>query len=399
MQSFRLNKKVLKVIKFISVICLCAVFWTTPLFAQAKYDVKKVNENVYILTQLWQGNANVNLGVVIGKDQVLLINVMMLNSATALEQEIRKITDFPITYVINSDSDPYNHHANAYFANKGATIVSHYNMKYSRAYYDVLFKDSISIPIGDEVVTAYHTPSHTLDHIDVHLEKSNVLFMSDGFRTNWLTYTGPNGLEGVVTGINKAISLSDENTIIVSGNTSKNPHFYFGSKKQLIANKEIYTKFAKRVGQLYETGLKAEEMSMDVELNAIVRDLEAYPILGPYLKYQIQELLEVDFSKGYQLTNNELMAYVGVYKLTDGKVIEIVLKDGKLFAIQKGAFYFELKPISKDTFDFKGSTSNDYIKFNWSPSGELLGLSPILENKGWWSTIITQGIYKKISSI
>ena len=100
--------------KFLSITGLYAVLlWTTPLFAQAKYDVKKVNENVYILTQLWEGNANGNLGVVIGKDQVLLINTMMLNSAPLLEQEIRKITDFPITYVINSDSDPFNHHANS----------------------------------------------------------------------------------------------------------------------------------------------------------------------------------------------------------------------------------------------------------------------------------------------
>ncbi len=382
--------------KFLHILSIYYVFLFTPqLVAQAKYDLKKVNENVYILTELWEGNANGNLGMVIGNDQVLLINSMMMSSASSLEKEIQKITDLPITYVINSDSDPYNHHANTFFADKGATIVSHYNMKYSTAYHGILFKDSISIPIGDEVVTAYHTPSHTLDHVDVYLEKSNVLFMSDGFKTNWLTYTGPNGLEGVMTGIDKAISLSDEHTIIVSGNTSKNPRFYFGSKDQLITNKKVYIEFAKRVGQLYENGLKAEEMSMDVELNAIVRDLEAYPNLGPYLKYQLEELLEVDFSQGYQLTNNELMAYVGVYNLPNAAPIEIVLEGEKLFARQEGAFYFELKPISKDTFDFKGSTSNDYLKFKRSSNGELLGLSPILESMGWWSKVITQGDYIK----
>jgi len=381
-------------------VSLCFVFMLAPpIFSQAKYDVRKVNESVYILTELWDGNTNGNLGVVIGKTQVLLVNAMMLSSAPSLEKEIRKITKLPITYVINSDSDSYNHHANAYFVNKGATIVSHYNMKYSKAYHDVLFKDSISIPIGNEIVTAYHTPSHTLDHIDVYLEKSNVLFMSDGFRANWLTYTGPNGLEGVVTGIDKAILLSDEHTIIVSGNTSKKPSSYFDNKNRLVANKRIYTKFAKRVGQLYEKGLNAEEMSLDVKLNDMVKSFEAYPDLKPYLKYQIQELLEVDFIKDYELTHNELMTYVGVYKLTNVGVIEIVLEGGKLFARQEGAFYFELKPISKDTFDFKGPISNDYLKFKLSSSGEILSLSPILEKSGWWSNVITQGNYKKINSI
>ncbi|OAD90730.1 hypothetical protein A7A78_14275 [Aequorivita soesokkakensis] len=373
--------------------------WATPLFAQAKYDVKKVNENVYILTELWEGNANGNLGMVIGKDQVLLINSMMMNSASSLEKEIQKITDLPITYVLNSDSDPYNHHANTYFANKGATIVSHYNMKYSTAYHDILFKDSISIPIGDEVVTAYHTPSHTLDHIDVHLEKSNVLFMSDGFKSNWLTYTGPNGLEGVVTGIDKAISLSDEHTIIVSGNTSKNPRFYFGNKDQLITNKKVYIEFAKRVAQLYEKGLHAEEMSLDAKLNDIVKDLEAYPNLKPFLIYHIQELLEVDFSKDFTLTPNELTAYVGVYKLSDTRVIEIVFEEGKLFARQEGVFYFELKPINKNTFDFKGPTSDDHLKFYLSSDETIYSLTPILEKKGSWSNMVTQGEYRKTISI
>lgn len=375
-----------------------AFLFAPQLVAQAKYDVKKVNENVYILTELWEGNANGNLGVVIGNDQVLLINSMMMNSASSLEKEIRKITDLPITYIINGDSDPYNHHANTYFASKGATIVSHYNMKYSTAYHDILFKDSISIPIGDEVVTAYHTQSHTLDHIDVYLEKSNVLFMSDGFRTNWLTYTGPNGLEGVVTGIDKAISLCDENTIIVSGNTSKKPRFYFGNKDQLITNRKVYIKFSERVGQLFQKGLKAEEILIDVELNAIVSELEAYPNLEPYLKYQIEELLEVDFKEGYKLAHNELMTYVGLYKLTDEKIIEIVLEDGKLFARQKGAFLFELKPISKEEFDFKGPTSNDCLKFKVSSSDKVESLSPILEKNGWWSNVITQGNYKKVNT-
>ncbi|OWW24476.1 hypothetical protein B4Q04_14255 [Zobellia sp. OII3] len=372
-----------------------AFLFAPQLVAQAKYDVKKVNENVYILTELWEGNANGNLGMVIGNDQVLLINSMMMNSASSLEKEIRKITDLPITYIINGDSDPYNHHANTYFADKGATIVSHYNMKYSTAYHDILFKDSISIPIGDEVVTAYHTPSHTLDHIDIHLEKSNVLFMSDGFRTNWLTYTGPNGSQGVEAGIDKALTFSDKNTIIVSGNTSKNPRFYYGNKNRLITNREIYAKFASRVGQLYENGLNAEEMSLDAALNDIVKDLEAYPILKPYLKYQIQELLEVDLSKGYKLTHNEFMSYVGIYKLADAKVIEIVFEEGNLFARQEGAFYFELNPISKRMFDFKGPTSNDYLKFKISSNREVLGVSPILEKNGWLSNVLTQGDYIK----
>lgn len=69
---------------------------TSHLMAQAKYDVKKVNDHVYVFTELWDANANGNCGVVIGDNKVLLINSMMLSSAADLEKEIQKITDLPI---------------------------------------------------------------------------------------------------------------------------------------------------------------------------------------------------------------------------------------------------------------------------------------------------------------
>lgn len=264
---------------------------TSHMMAQATYDVKKVNENVYIFTEHWDADANGNCGVVIGDKEVLLINSMMLASAPDLEKEIRKITDLPIAYVINSDSDTFNHHANAYFADRGGIILSHEKMKYANAYHKVLFKDKISIVLGHEVVTAYHTPSHTLDHIDVHLEKSNVLFMSDGFQPHWLTYTGPNGLKGVVNGIDKAISLSDEHTLIVPGNTSKDPKHYFGNKQQLIRNREVYIQLNHRVVDLHQKGYTVKEIASDERVNDVIKILEAYPDKRPYLEYYIEEIL------------------------------------------------------------------------------------------------------------
>lgn len=270
-------------------------FSTFQMLAQAKYDVKKVNDHVYIFTELWDGLSNGNCGVLIGDKEVLIINSMMMGSAPDLEKGIRKITDLPIGFVINSDSDTYNHHANTYFADKGATIISHENIKYSEAYHQLLFKDEISISIGDEEVTAYHTPSHTLDHVDVYLENSNVLFMGDGFQPHWLTYTGPNGIEGVLSGIDRAIALSDDETIIVPGNTSKDPGFYFGNKDHLLRNREIYVKFHMRVGELFKKGFTIEEIALDKVVNEIVEKLEAYPKFKPYLKYVVEESVEVNF--------------------------------------------------------------------------------------------------------
>ena len=75
--------------------------------------------------------------------------------------------------------------------------------------------------------------------------------------------------------------------------------------------------------------------------------------------------------------------------------IEIVLANEKLYARQEGAFYFELRPISRTVFDLKGPTAKDYMEFQFSKDGKITHLTPILEKDGWWSNIIRAGTYFK----
>lgn len=376
-----------------------SVFFSTNVFAQGDYWVKKVNENVYILTEVWEANSNGNLGVIIGEDGVLLINTLMMNSAENLEKEIRKLTDKPIKYVINSDQDPYNHHANKYFHDRGATIFSHQNLKYSRAFTEVLFDHHISIPIGDEVVTAYHTPSHTLDHIDIYLEKSNVLFMSDAFNGHWFSYTGPNGINGYLEGIDKALSMSDEHTIIVSGNSSKDKENYLYNRDDLIRMRQIHIAFTNRIKELHKKGVGAEGMAIDKQIDGFAKGLKAYSTHQPYLKYVIMEALEANSGETYKLTNEQLSSYAGIYKLTNKSYLEIILLDDKLYVREEGAFLFELTPLSDTKFDFKALTDSNYLEFNLLPNGEVKSVTPVLEKDGWWLNIIKEGTRIKIKSV
>lgn len=264
-------------------------------------------------------------------------------------------------------------------------------MKYSTAYHQLLFKEEISISIGDETVNAYHTLSHTLDHIDIYLEQSNVLFMSDGFQPHWLTYAGPNEVDSVVSGIDKAISLSDDHTIIVPGNTPKDPKYYFGNKKQLIRNRKIYIQLNQQVGALDQKGHTVEDMVSNKRLNNIIRDLEAYSVKRPYLKYYIMEMLEVDNKKSPLLSKEALASY----QRKELKPIEVYLIGDRLYARQEGVFHFELDPASNKKFDLKGYASNDYFEFHFSPTGQVESMTPMLEPEGWWSQIIPVSTYHK----
>lgn len=370
-----------------------------------KYAIKKVNEHTYIFTEIWNSSNNANMGFVIGNDGVLLINTLMTNSAKDLESEIKKITDKPIKYVINSDSDVFNYHANKYFSDKGAVIISHENLKYATPHTNILFSESISIPVGDEIVTAYHTKAHTLDHIDIHLEKSNVIFMGDGFKGYWLTYFGPNGTKGVIEGIDRALEIANDKTIIVSGNTSKNKENYLNDTSDLIRNKKIYSNFSKRIGYLYNKGKSIEEISKDQELHNIVEPLELYEKVKNHLTAFIAHVIEVDYLKGYKLKKHKLDDFAGLYRLDDKNSIEIVSKNGKLYAKEHGKFIFELKAIDENKFDFNGNTGfrgtsnrEDYLEFQFNANGTIKSLRPILKKDNWWVNVITTGTYINLNN-
>lgn len=336
---------------------------------------------------------------------MLIINTLTLSSAKALESEIKKITSKPITQVINSDSDTFNYHANKYFKNKGAKIISHKNLQYSTPNTGLLFTEEISIPLGGETVTAYHTKAHTLDHIDIHLKKSNVIFMGDGFKGHWLTYSGPNGTKGVIEGIDKALSLSNGKTIIVSGNTSKNEKYFLNDKADLIRNRKIYLNFSKRVGELHKEGFTIDEISKNKQIHKITKPLQAYPIFNKYLDAFIAHIIEVDFTKNFKLSKKQLLSYTGTYNLDSKRQIEIVFESEKLIAREKGVFIFELTATSSTIFDFKGNTGfrgtsnkEDYLEFQFSSNGNIVSLKPILKKDNLWYTIIATGKYLKKSN-
>ena len=358
----------------------------------AKYSIKKVNEHVYIFTELWSGSNNANVGVVIGYKGVLLTSSLMEKSAPSLVAEIKKITDKPIRFVLNSDSDPYNYHANKFFAERGATIISHENLLYTNAYTELRFKDRISIPMGDEIVTAYHSPAHQFNHIDIHLEKSNVIFTSDAIKTHWLTPIGPNGLTGLLETFDKAIALSDENTIIVSGNTSKNPKKFVRAKKDLIRMRQVHVDITARVGELHRKGLSRELIAQDEFIQKTMKQFEVYPKFKKWIPSSIGGIISSEFTKSIKMSENEQKSYVGHYKLDRNTEIEIILEDGRLIARSKGQFIFELIALSKEKFDFK-TTRNNFITFQFSSAGEVKSLTPTL--KGWWAQLIKPGIHIK----
>jgi len=267
----------------------------------SKFEVHKVNDSVYILSNradfenspLW-----LNCGVVIGEKGILLISSLMKASSEGLVNEIKKLSNKPITHVLNIGADPFHHDANQYFADQGAMIISQEQLKSPNVLTQLIFKDKMSLNMGTEIITAYHTPAHDYAQTIIQLEKSNVIFMGDAFRNDWLMFTGVSGIAGQVAGLNFALNLSDEKTKIVPGNRSRNA---FSNKRQVLEAKQIMLDFSNQVGQLYKNGLSVAEMQEDKELNEIASQLEMYENFHvESMPYHIQDIVTLEYAKAHK---------------------------------------------------------------------------------------------------
>jgi glyoxylase-like metal-dependent hydrolase (beta-lactamase superfamily II) len=94
------------------------------------FTVKKIGEGIYAAIGADGGKAGSNAGFVVGSNGVLVIDTFEEpGPALALLAEIRKVTDLPVRFVVNTHYHLDHTGGNAVFAKAGATIVAQRNLR------------------------------------------------------------------------------------------------------------------------------------------------------------------------------------------------------------------------------------------------------------------------------
>jgi cyclase len=202
-----------KVFSCVLILCLAVV---SSVVAGDTPALQRISEHVYAYVDTKDASPaksyGSNAGLVVGRDAALVVDTLI--SAKAADQflaDIRKVTDKPVKYVVNTHHHLDHAWGNCQFVKQGAAIVANENAK-SHAAEDaqtlahpeghgltakdmegttlqgptVTFAEAKTIDLGDVTVELrYPGHTHTNDSITAYVPKDKVLFVGDILFTHY----------------------------------------------------------------------------------------------------------------------------------------------------------------------------------------------------------------------
>jgi glyoxylase-like metal-dependent hydrolase (beta-lactamase superfamily II) len=188
----------------LTAVLICASWFSLSALAADAPDftVKKIGEGVYAAISPDRSQAGSNAGFIVGSAGVLVVDTFVdVRPAKDLLAEIRKITNLPIRFVVNTHYHLDHTGGNAVFAEAGATILAHRNvrswlrsenMKFfpdpkpeqkarveSLVLPDELYTDAVDIYLGSRLLQVRYMLGHTGSDSVVIVPEANVVFGGD----------------------------------------------------------------------------------------------------------------------------------------------------------------------------------------------------------------------------
>ena len=204
-------------------------------FKDVEIIINQVNNGTYMLV----GKGG-NIGLSFGDDGVLLIDSQFEELTDKILSSINQITDKPVRFVINTHWHQDHTGGNENLVKNGANIIAHENVRerlsteqfvdfLNREYKPspvnalptITYNESITLYVNDDQIDIYHIPhSHTDGDSIIYFNKNNVIHIGDIFvngRYPFIDHSSGGSIDGIITGIEKIISIINNETKIIPG--------------------------------------------------------------------------------------------------------------------------------------------------------------------------------------
>ena len=235
------------------------------------YTMKPLRGNSGIFTE-----SGGTIGWHISKDGIVVVDSQFPEQAGHLIEEIRKISDLKINYLINTHHH-FDHTAgNIAFKEVAEVILAHENSKINQVrtaeerdnandqlFPDTVFKDNWSGNLGSETISAhYFGPAHTNGDAVIHFENDNIAHVGDLVFNRRFPYIDMKAGASIINWIDVLKKISnyyDSDTLYIFGHSSEGFHVT-GSKNDLSA----MANYLSKVIDLVERDLKAGKSNEDI---------------------------------------------------------------------------------------------------------------------------------------
>ncbi|NQZ08092.1 MAG: MBL fold metallo-hydrolase [Algicola sp.] len=351
---------------------------------------KKISDHFYLLLD----GDGANIGVIIGDDGILLVDTLLPAANQYLLQEIRKISDKPIKYVVNTHNHQDHSGGNQFFAKMGATIIFQENAIYGQnaAYSDdntvnyshLSFKNKFSLNYGGEEMRVHHESIHTFDDAIIYFPDANILFTGDIYNNNWLPMFGTDGVAGMNKVIDSMLEMINEETIVVPG------HGDVGGKQLLRVFRRLCSDWISRLNKLRKKELSIDLIVEDKELNLIIQQFlgvkENAGIDAGRFKRFVSRVVKDSSNESkppYSIELDKLSLYTGHYQLDDNTQVEIFQDKGKLYVRKPVEFMAQLLPRSVTHLNFAGRTVKGHFSFKFNKAGEIENVMMVRQGESY----------------
>ena len=167
------------------------------------FTIKKIGDGVYAAISPDRSKAGSNAGFIVGSNGVAVVDTFVgVEPAKELLAEIRKVTTLPVRYVINTHYHLDHTGGNAVFAEAGATILAHRNLRgwlrtenlkffgaspkpedkarvEALVLPDIVYSDALDIYLGSRLIQVRYMLGHTGGDSVVFVPDANVIFGGD----------------------------------------------------------------------------------------------------------------------------------------------------------------------------------------------------------------------------
>lgn len=238
---------------------------------QSSYKMTLLRKDVGIFTE--QGGT---IGWMVNKQGVVVVDSQFANTAAHVIEELKKKSDTPFRYLINTHHHGDHTGGNIAFKGLSEHVIAHANClinhratalaqksEEKQLFADTVFNDQWKTKVGSQDIHAqYFGAGHTNGDIIVHFEDANIAHMGDlmfNRRFPFIDRAAGANIGSWIQVLDKTLSQFDSDTLFIFGH-SLDPEKVTGNKEDIKAMRNYLEKLLLFVGNAKRAGKQKEEI-------------------------------------------------------------------------------------------------------------------------------------------